>query len=286
MYPRDTILPAGESINCGCLSSGIANKDILGFSVDERKKMQAEARAEIDKNWKAELNAKNKAKAKINEETIRIDWVKQKSKAGQIKYYGSKSRWALVESGVVTKDSQMFKTITTPKGKVTVKKTLKELNDSGIITVSADRAKHSCFGDYKSASKQYPTGRMTAGGHTTLAMKKCKSLGIAYEVNGEFSNGVRLGNIPSSATKIKRNANAQAWFPENWTEDDIYLAGTYVANLKNIPLVDGYHKTAVYNGVAVRVLFDPNEITKISTICPDLDQDLYISEVVMKWKNQ
>lgn len=286
MYPRDPILPAGESINCGCLSSGVANKDILGFSVEERKKMQAEARAEIDKNWKVELNSQNKAKANINEESIRIDWVNQKSKAGQIKYYGSKSRWALVESGVVTKDSQMFKTITTPTGKVTVKKTLKELNNSGIITVSSDRARHSCFGDYKSASKQYPTGRMTAGGHTSLAMKECSRLGVEYEVTGEFSNGVRIGNVPSSAIKIKRNSNAQAWFPKNWTEDDVYLAGTYVANLKDIPLVDGYHKTAVYNNVAVRVLFDPNEITKISTICPDLDQDLYISEVVMKWKNQ
>lgn len=64
---KEGILPAGESINCGCLSSGVANKDILGFSYEERKKMQAEARAEIDKNWKSELNAKNKAKANIIE---------------------------------------------------------------------------------------------------------------------------------------------------------------------------------------------------------------------------
>ncbi|MGN1432878.1 MAG: EndoU domain-containing protein [Ruminococcus sp.] len=268
------------------VSLGIPNKDILGFPIKERKKMQDEARAEIDKNWKDELDAKNKAKANINEETIRIDWVKQKSKAGQIKYYGSKSRWALVESGVITKDSQMFKTITTPKGKVTVKKTLKELNNSGIITVSASRVRHSTLGDYKAASKQYPTGRMTAGGHTASAMAECDRLGIPYEVNGEFSNGVRIGNVPSSATKIKRNANAQAWFPDNWTEDEIYLAGTYVANSNDVPLVDGYHKTAVYNGVAVRVLFDPKDITKVSTICPDLDQNIYISEVVMKWKNQ
>lgn len=281
MYPRDPILPAGESINCGCLSSGVANKDILGFSVEERKKMQAEARAEIDKNWKAELDAKNKAKANINEESIRIDWVNQKSKAGQIKYYGSKSRWALVESGVVTKDSQMFKTITTPKGKVTVKKTLKELNNSGIITIHPKRLEHSVLGDYKNASEKYPNGRMIKGGHSAIAMKECDKRKIPYEITGQWSNGVSIGNVPSSSLKSKRNGNGQLWFPNDWTEDDILLAGTYVAN-SDAKLIDGGYKIAVYRDVAVRVYFNDG---KIGTICPDLDQNKFIKEVEIEWLN-
>lgn len=263
MYPRDPILPAGESINCGCLSSGVANKDILGFSYEERKKMQAEARAEIDKNWKSELNAKNKAKANINEETIRIDWVKQKSKAGQIKYYGSKSRWALVESGVVTKDSQLFKTITTPKGKVTVKKTLKELNDSGIITVSSLAVKHSSQGGFSKLAnpKKSPSlkngGRPNGGGHSQRGINKILERGWTVDITKTYKNGVRIGNIPEHTQKFRRSGSQMSWFPENWTDDDILIAGTNIANnekflpIKKGDIISGYRATGTYNNVVI-----------------------------------
>lgn len=280
MYPRDPILPAGESINCGCLSSGVANKDILGFSVEERKKMQAEARAEIDKNWKAELNSQNKTKANINEESIRIDWVNQKSKAGQIKYYGSKSRWALVESGVVTKDSQMFKTITTPKGKVTVKKTLKELNNSGIITASRHMTKptppkqpklidpyaHSSLGDFAQKSKLYPNGRMVNGGHGEENIKLLQKKGIQYSIEQTYSNGVRIGGVENHKSKSKiLGTNGQAWFPKEWTADDIMVAGTYVANKSTDK---GNVRFATYRGVRIGVYIDMST-NCIDTIFPD-----------------
>lgn len=263
MYPRDPILPAGESINCGCLSSGVANKDILGFSVEERKKMQAEARAEIDKNWKAELNSQNKAKANINEESIRIDWVNQKSKAGQIKYYGSKSRWALVESGVVTKDSQMFKTITTPKGKVTVKKTLKELNNSGIITISSLAVKHSSQGGFsKLANPKKPPslkngGRPNGGGHSQRGIDKILERGWTVDITKTYKNGVRIGNIPEHTQKFRRSGSQMSWFPENWTDDDILIAGTNIANnekflpIKKGDIISGYRATGTYNNVVI-----------------------------------
>ncbi len=280
MYPRDPILPAGESINCGCLSSPIANKDILGFSVEERKKMQAEARAEIDKDWKNKLNAKNKTKANINEETVRIDWVKQKSKAGQIKYYGSKSRWALVESGVVTKDSQLFKTVTTPKGKVTVKKTLKELNDSGIITASRHMTRptppkqprlidpyvHSSLGDFAQKSKIYPNGRMVNGGHGEDNIKLLQKKGIQYSIEYTYSNGVRIGGIENHKSKAKAlGTKGQAWFPKDWTADDIMIAGTYTANKSSD---NGNIRFATYRGVRIGVYIDMNT-NCIDTIFPD-----------------
>lgn len=225
--------------------------------------MQAEARAEIDKNWKSELNAKNKAKANINEETIRIDWVKQKSKAGQIKYYGSKSRWALVESGVVTKDSQLFKTITTPKGKVTVKKTLKELNDSGIITVSSLAVKHSSQGGFSKLAnpKKSPSlkngGRPNGGGHSQRGINKILERGWTVDITKTYKNGVRIGNIPEHTQKFRRSGSQMSWFPENWTDDDILIAGTNIANnekflpIKKGDIISGYRATGTYNNVVI-----------------------------------
>lgn len=225
--------------------------------------MQDEARAEIDENWKSELNAKNKTKAKINEETIRIDWVNQKSKAGQIKYYGSKSRWALVESGVVTKDSQMFKTVTTNKGKVTVKKTLKELNDSGIITISSLAVKHSSQGGFSKLAnpKKSPSlkngGRPNGGGHSQRGIDKILERGWTVDITKIYKNGVRIGNIPEHTQKFRRSGSQMSWFPENWTDDDILIAGTNIANnekflpIKKGDIISGYRATGTYNNVVI-----------------------------------
>ena len=64
-YPRDPILPAGESINCHCIHRGVVSEKVLGLSLAERKRLQAEAIAEMDDAWEKELDAKNKAKAGI-----------------------------------------------------------------------------------------------------------------------------------------------------------------------------------------------------------------------------
>lgn len=66
-YPRDVVLPAGESVNCHCIHRGIVSEDILGLSLERRKELQAEAIAEMDDEWEKELAEKNKAKAGIEE---------------------------------------------------------------------------------------------------------------------------------------------------------------------------------------------------------------------------
>ncbi len=48
-FPRDTMLPAKESVNCHCTFEEIINEDILGLSLEDRQKLQEEAIAEIDK---------------------------------------------------------------------------------------------------------------------------------------------------------------------------------------------------------------------------------------------
>ena len=106
-------------------------------------------------------------------------------------------------------------------------------------------------------------------------MDKCDKLGIEYSVTKTYSNGVRVGNIPSSGMAAKRNGNAQLWFPDDWDEEKIRLAGTSVAN-NGMPFNNGYQKTGVYDGVAVRVLITQENV---GTVCPDIDQAAYVKGV-------
>ena len=62
MYPRDPLLPAGESINCHCIHRGIPSKAVLGYSYEERKKMQQEYVSNDDSSWVGEGEESSKVK--------------------------------------------------------------------------------------------------------------------------------------------------------------------------------------------------------------------------------
>lgn len=64
-FPHDPALPAGETINCHCIHRGVPSAEILGLPLEERKRLQQQAIAEMDDKWEAELDAKNKARAGI-----------------------------------------------------------------------------------------------------------------------------------------------------------------------------------------------------------------------------
>lgn len=49
MFPRDSELPASESVNCHCIHRGIVNESVLGLPLEERKRLQNEA-VEADDN--------------------------------------------------------------------------------------------------------------------------------------------------------------------------------------------------------------------------------------------
>lgn len=48
---------------------------------------------------------------------------------------------------------------------------------------------------------------------------------------GEYSNGVKWGSIPTSATKTKRNGG-HTWFPDSWDDDKIITEMYKVKNGK------------------------------------------------------
>ena len=58
-YPRDSALPPGESINCGCIAQPIVDEAVLGLSLEERKRLQEEAIAELDADFDAKLDEQN-----------------------------------------------------------------------------------------------------------------------------------------------------------------------------------------------------------------------------------
>lgn len=60
MFPRDTNLPPGERINCHCILGPVVSEDVLGMSLEERRRLQALAIAEDDRKWAEELDEKNK----------------------------------------------------------------------------------------------------------------------------------------------------------------------------------------------------------------------------------
>lgn len=67
MYPRDIILPPEERINCHCISQPVVSEDVLGLPIEERQRLQQEAVEAMDDAWEKELDARNKAKAGIEE---------------------------------------------------------------------------------------------------------------------------------------------------------------------------------------------------------------------------
>lgn len=65
MYPRDSRLPPGESINCHCIEEPVVSERVLGLPLAERQRLQQQAIDNMDDEWEKELDAANRAKAGI-----------------------------------------------------------------------------------------------------------------------------------------------------------------------------------------------------------------------------
>lgn len=266
--PLDPCLPASESVNCHCIHRGVASEDILGLPLEERKRLQQQAIDEMGDEWEKELDAENKARAGINEDTIKCDWLRNKKTALERKrYFHSDSRWALFESGVIQNDAdleRLYKTVDTKYGKRKVFKSLTELKNDGIITVSKDRLEHSSVGDWTK------TNRLEKGGHGQRGMEKLLSTGVKPVVYKEYSNGVRIGSVPDHKSQLKKTGSSkpnadigQSWFPKDWDDDKIMAAGTYAANFGK---GDDITKKAVFENVEVVVFLNDDQV---GTICPN-----------------
>lgn len=159
--------------------------------------------------------------------------------------------------------------------------TLKELKEDGIITINSSATKHSTLGEFSGLKNpKKPVGgknggNMQKGGHSQANIDYLESKGIAYKIEKTYKNGVRIGGVANHDEPDKRlGQTGQAWFPEDWSEDDVLVAGTYVANRpeKIIELnpegtIIGYKKYSQYNGVTVGIITDAEG--NAGTIFPD-----------------
>jgi len=262
-YPRDTILPPGESVNCHCIHTGVVSEDVLGLSLDERKQLQEEAIAEMDDDWEKELDAKNRAKAgidgKYDYETMRNaeldakwDAFQGMSRDKQSEYfYGSKPKMALYDAGIITNG----KTLAEVRAK-----TFTNLRERGIIVVPSAVRSEAVVGNYTNLrNPNKPPGGNNGGNprcgmHGQSGITELEKRGFTYEVTKTYDNGVRVGNIQHHVDRGKREESGQSWFPESWSDDDIHAAATYVANERGGGV--GEVNFGEYNGVRVGVVLD------------------------------
>ena len=111
---------------------------------------------------------------------------------------------------------------------------------------------------------------LASGGHGQKGMEILDKYHIPYNIEKTYSNGVRVGNIPTHQLKGKRTGTGQAWFPRSWKEKDIRHAGEHVAGLAaNRNKHDGERMYGMWKGVRVGVIKTNG---KIGTVFPDIDQ--------------
>ena len=160
-------------------------------------------------------------------------------------------------------------------------------NDNKLLNIPEKTLKHVYEGDFtnpKNPKKIKPGEiRLRGGGHSQKSIELLNDKKIEYNIVKEYSNGVRVGNVPNHKEKAKKEGTKQAWFPKNWNYKDIQKSAEYVANLKNKNKYILEHnkdkngdiisifKFANYNGVTVGICYD-YKLKKITTIFPDESQ--------------
>ena len=141
-------------------------------------------------------------------------------------------------------------------------------NRLGLNIEAISRAlKHSSEGDFTYDPKTGALSKMKSGGHGQANIDFLEKNGMEYNIVKEYSNGVRIGNVPEHKTKAKAKGTNQSWFPKNWSGADIMNAGEYVANLpENKRVADGITVFGEYKGVRVGVIRTNGQI---GTVFPD-----------------
>lgn len=126
---------------------------------------------------------------------------------------------------------------------------------------------------------------MKGGGHSQANIEELRKMGIGFEITKTYANGVRVGNVTNHTTKRKRQMSGQSWFPEEWSEDDVLLAGTYVVNnfefskeYQNADMIrTGELRMGKYKNVDIGVILevrikDEMSFDYVGTIFPDEKQ--------------
>ena len=131
--------------------------------------------------------------------------------------------------------------------------------------VEKEREEHIIKGEFSSKD------RLKNGGHGEENIEYMKAMSIPYEINIEYNNGVRVGNILDSTQSKFKSGNKHTWFPKEWTREKIIRATNVVASkFEGIPKPRD-SITGIYEGIRMTVIFGENG--KVSTSYPNKEQD-------------
>ena len=278
MFPRDSCLPAGETINCHCIMRPVRDGSTLGMSEDEKAKLRQQILAEEDAKWQAEHARDN------------IEMIKGLSETDQIRYFGGKKKAepyrSLIRSGVIDTDKKLEDLYYFQKSGKREQKSLKQLAESGIYTVDEKAMEHTMIGHKSNIVRSslppggVNGGNIKTGGHSYAALQYLKDNNIPYNIEKTYSNGVMIGGYKGAESSRKKyGKDGQSWFPQSWDETKIRDAGTFVVNrFETVEKIveDGVHKgyqyLANYDGMTVGVFTDIYR--NVETIFPDTQQRL------------
>lgn len=143
------------------------------------------------------------------------------------------------------------------------------------VILDGNYLKHATLGDFTYNPRTGALQKMKGGGHGQDNIDFLETNGIEYNIEKTYTNGVRVGNVPSHKEKLKKTGTGQSWFPENWTVDEIQKAGEYVANLKNARVGQHGAKYSIYKNVEVGVYIESGKVT---TVFPNGTQTHLIGE--------
>jgi hypothetical protein len=129
------------------------------------------------------------------------------------------------------------------------------LNAFDNAVIPNDRLIHSTVGDFTYVPGTNNISRMKSGGHGQSNLDFLDANNIEYNIINEFSNGVRVGNVPLHKSVPKRTGSNQSWFPNTWTDLDIENAGKFISSLPEFTNAsDGAFIFKSFKGVEVGVI--------------------------------
>ena len=158
------------------------------------------------------------------------------------------------------------------------------------VVISDKVLSHSDIGEFTGYSNpkkpEKGGGKFFSGGHGQANIEELERRKIEYNIVKVYENGVRAGNVPEHKKRPKKTGLGQAWFPEDWTAEDIRKAGQYVFSHRDIVIevkdlrsgnIICYKFHSKYRGVTIGIFTDKyGKLSDIDgTIYPDsLQRDI------------
>lgn len=233
MYPRDTILPPSESVNCHCIHQPIVDKEIIGLSIEEREKLQKNCINDDNKAWKKaqkEQGISEKKKEKNKNNSVDLNYIKSKefkekfngitgNKKVDNRIYSQSKAMLTHRNGTDKEDMCLINSVTGKiEGKQTSSKTDFGVDYNDSLNEAIDNnSEYSLIAVHNHPTNNPPTGSdiISAGGH------KYK-MGVVVTHDGRVFT-YKAGDIPFSENAFAKRVDKYRSSEYNLSESNAIL---------------------------------------------------------------